>query len=229
MKTSRLIKLIFVAFVLGISTISYSQDETTLNDGEARHKGHTFVDLGLSVKWATCNVGASSPENYGDYYAWGETETKSTYNWSTYKLCNGNSSTLTKYCTDNDYGTVDNKKVLESSDDIAHVKWGGNWRLPTDTELTELREKCTWTWTTQNGTMGYKVTSKSNGNCIFLPASGWRYDSSLLYVETDGGYWSSSLYGSSSDDAWSVYFNSSGVYWSYTHRFDGLSVRPVCP
>ncbi|MDY4512770.1 MAG: hypothetical protein SPE10_04900, partial [Paludibacteraceae bacterium] len=113
--------------------------------------GHEYVDLGLSVKWATCNVGASKPEEYGNYYAWGETTTKSTYNWSTYKWCNGSKTTLTKYNTSSSYGTVDNKTVLELADDAARANWGGAWRMPTDAEWTELRENCTWTWITKNG------------------------------------------------------------------------------
>ena len=189
---------------------------------------HEYVDLGLSVKWATCNVGASSPEEYGDYYAWGETETKSTYSWNTYKWGNS-SSTLTKYCTSSSYGTVDNKKVQESSDDVAQVKWGGSWRMPTDVEMTELRENCTWTWTTQNGYFGYKVTSKTNGNSIFLPAAGYHYDSSFYPGGLRGYYWSSSLNTNYPSNAWYVFFSSSGVSKdSYSRRY-GLYVRPVCP
>lgn len=235
MKTSRLIKLTFVALVLGISTISCCQDKTTSNveNGEGRHKGHTFVDLGLSVKWATCNVGAASPEDYGDYYAWGETETKSTYSWwwstTTYKWCKGTSDTLTKYCTSSRYGTVDNKTVLDPEDDVAHVKWGGSWRMPTSTEIEELIKKCTWTWTAQSGIMGYKVTSKSNDNYIFLPAAGWYGNSSLGGVGANGNYWPASLDESSPDHAWYVYFNSSGVSRRSLSRNFGYPVRPVCP
>ena len=128
------------------------------------YNGHEYVDLGLSVKWATCNVGAVSPEDYGDYFAWGETEPKDFYAWSTYKWCNGSYDTLTKYCTDSKYGTVDNKTVLDLEDDAAHVNWGGDWRMPTKAEQDELYNNCTWEWTTQNGVNGYKVTSKINGN-----------------------------------------------------------------
>ena len=185
------------------------------------------VDLGLSVKWATCNVGASFPEDYGDYYAWGETETKSTYDQSTYKWCSNGS--CTKYCTDRDYGKVDNKTVLDPEDDVAHVKWGGSWRMPTIAEQDELREKCTWTWTTQNGTKGYKVTSKSNGNYIFLPAAGYRSGSSLYDAGTYGDYWSASLNESNPYYAWAVGFNSSKVSRCHYVRYCGRSVRPVCP
>ena len=199
--------------------------------GDATENGHTYVDLGLpsGTLWATCNVGASSPEEYGDYYAWGETETKSTYDWNTYKWCKGSENTLTKYCTSSSYSTVDNKKVLESSDDVAHVKWGGSWRMPTDAEMTELRENCTWTWTTQGGKNGYKVTSKKKGNSIFLPAAGYRDDSSLDNAGSSGYYWSSSLYTSYPDLAWYVDFYSSSVYRGHYDRCCGQSVRPVCP
>ena len=197
------------------------------------YNGHDYVDLGLpsGLKWATCNVGADNPEDYGDYYAWGETETKSTYDWSTYKWNNGSDDTMTKYCKSSSYGTVDNKTTLEPEDDVAHVKWGGDWRMPTKAELDELRNtnNCTWTWTTQGGKNGYKVTSKKNGNSIFLPAAGFRSDSVLLYAGTLGCFWSSSLYTDGSYDAFILYFNSSYVDWGHYYRYNGLPVRPVCP
>ena len=120
------------------------------------------VDLGLSVKWATFNVGASYPEQFGGYFAWGETELKTTYDWSTYKYGNG-STNLTKYNTNISSGTVDNKTTLDPSDDVARQKWGGSWRMPTYEEFRELLSNCTWTWTTMNGVNGYKVTSKKSG------------------------------------------------------------------
>ena len=191
--------------------------------------GHEYVDLGLpsGTLWATCNVGASSPEDYGGYYAWGETETKDYYDWSTYKWCKGDYNTMTKYCTDSRYGVVDNKTVLDPEDDVAHAKWGGNWRMPTDAELTELRENCTWTWMAQNGKKGYKVTSKSNGNSIFLPAAGCRDYSWLNNAGTRANYWSASLGESDPYDAWRVYFDSSAVGRSGYDRCYGRSVRPV--
>ena len=194
-----------------------------------KYNGHAYVDLGLSVKWATCNVGADSPEDYGDYFAWGETSPKSTYNWSTYKWCRGDYDNLTKYCTSSSYGQVDNKKQLDLSDDAARAIWGGSWRMPTHNELTELRENCSWTWTTQNGVKGYKVTSKTNGNSIFLPAAGCRYVSSLFRAGSDGYYWSSSLYADNPGGARYVNFVSSSVDWGSSNRFSGQSVRPVCP
>ena len=194
------------------------------------HNGHEYVDLGLSVKWATCNVGATKPEEYGDYFAWGETQPKSNYDWSTYKWCNGSYYTQTKYNTNSSYGTVDNKTTLDLGDDAARANWGGSWRMPTDAELTELREQCTWTWTTQNGVYGYKVTSKKSGytsKSIFLPAAGDRYDRSHGDAGIIGYYWSSSLNTGSPNDAWSVDF-SDGVSRYHYRRYYGFSVRPVC-
>ena len=160
--------------------------------------GHEYVDLGLSVKWATCNVGADKPEDYGDYYAWGETEPKDFYFWSTYKYCDASYKTLTKY-TDSACGKdgfSDNKSVLDPEDDVAHVKWGGNWRIPTKDELEELRTKCTWTSTTLNGVKGYSVTSNVDGytdRSIFLPATGMRIRQWTLSTDTIGRFWGNSI------------------------------------
>ena len=192
--------------------------------------GHEYVDLGLSVKWATCNVGATTPEGYGDYFAWGETEPKTTYDLSTYKYCNGSYDTMTKYCVESNYGTVDNKTTLELTDDVARVNWGGKWRMPTQAEQVELKNtsNCTWTWTTQNGVNGYKVTSKKNGNSIFLPAAGLRDDSYLNYAGSRGFYWLSSLSTYYSYQAYRVCFDSSYMDWVSCIRSVGFSVRAVC-
>ena len=189
---------------------------------------HQAIDLGLpsGIKWATMNVGATSPEDYGGYYAWGETEEKDNYEWSTYKWCNGSENTMTKYCTDSSYGTVDSKTALDLEDDVAHVKWGGSWRMPTSDELKELYKNCTWTWTTQNGVNGYKVTG-SNGNSIFLPAAGYRYGTGVYYRGSDGSCWSSSLYSNLSYSAYYLYFDSGHFDWYYGYRYYGHSVRPV--
>ena len=194
------------------------------------YNGYEYVDLGLpsGIKWATCNVGATTPEEYGGYYAWGETEEKNNYNWSTCKWCNGSETTITKYCTDSNYGTVDNKTVLDLEDDVAHVKWGGSWRMPTRAEQDELRNSCTWTWTTQNGVDGHKVTSKSNGNSIFLPAAGYRDGTGLDYSGSGGYCWSSSLDGSLSLSAYHLYFGSGDYDWYISSRCFGFSVRAVC-
>ena len=191
------------------------------------YNGHEYVDLGLSVKWATCNVGANAPEESGDYFAWGETQTDAAYNWNLYEWCLGTDTSISKYCTDSFYGTVDSKTVLEASDDVATVKWGGAWRMPTKEEQDELREQCTCTWTTQNGVNGYQVTGP-NGNSIFLPAAGYCFDSSLDNVGSYGYYWSSSLFTNDSRRAYELAFYSDVVGWSEVNRNYGQSVRPVC-
>ena len=193
------------------------------------------VDLGLSVKWATCNVGANKPEEYGDYYAWGETEPKDFYFWDTYKYCDGTYNSLTKY-TDSAYGKdgfSDNKSVLDPEDDVAHVKWGGNWRIPTKEELEELRTKCTWTSTTLNGVKGYSVTSNVDGytdRSIFLPATGMRIRQWTENTDTIGRFWGNSIV--TGDDYDAVYLDfdfSRGPGRFSIIRCFGQCVRPVCP
>ncbi|MBR3915495.1 MAG: protein kinase [Bacteroidales bacterium] len=176
-----------------------------------KYNGHKYVDLGLSVKWATCNVGASKPEDYGNYYAWGEVSWKSEYT-------EDNSITYGKNITDI------KGSVLY---DAARANWGGTWRLPTKAELEELKNKCTWKWTTQNGVNGYKVTGP-NGNSIFLPAAGYREETSLIHDGYRGFYWSSTPYDYYADyAAYYLSFNGGreGVY--YDDRDDGLTVRPI--
>ncbi len=198
---------------------------------------HEYVDLGLpsGTLWATCNVGATSPYDYGDYFAWGETMPKGKYNWSTYKWCEGLDSTLTKYCTSSDYGTVDNKTVLEASDDAATANWGSDWRMPTYAEQEELCDTnyCTWTWTTRinsAGTIIYgdEVKSKSNGNSIFLPHAGFCYNTWLYDSGTQGCYRSSMLCFNYPNSAYilSIYPGKQDWKYSYNH-FYGFSVRPV--
>ena len=184
------------------------------------------VDLGLSVKWASFNIGATSPEDYGGYYAWGETEEKSNYSWSTYKWCNGSYDTMTKYCKSSSYGTVDNKKTLELSDDVAHVKLGGSWRMPTLDEIKELINDCSWSWTTQNGVNGYKVTGP-NGNSIFLPAAGYRIGTRVDFRGSDGFYWSGTLGDAYSYFAYYLNIYSSSRGWYDNGRVIGHTVRPV--
>ncbi len=205
------------------------------------------VDLGLpsGLKWADCNLGAEKPEDYGDYYAWGEVEPyyssldpliwkegKTGYDWSSYKWCNGSSFTLTKYCSAYrpDYwdgeGSPDGNTVLEPEDDVAHVSLGGKWRMPTYAECTELITECTWTWTTQNGVNGRLVTGK-NGNSIFLPAAGYRFNVVLCDAGSAGGYWSFSLNTDLPSYARNVYFNSSNVSVDNGSRYYGNSIRPV--
>ena len=185
--------------------------------------GPDYVDLGLSVKWATQNVGASSPSDYGGYYAWGETETKSSYDWDNCFDCldsTGDSWGIYK---------IGGKTSISptSGHDTARENWGGTWRMPTDAEFDELCQKCEWTWTTQGGHNGFLVTSKSNGNSIFLPAAGWRNGSDTFSVGEDGYYWSSTLSSSNSEGARYLYFYSSYHSTSWILRRIGYCVRPV--
>lgn len=225
-----LLGLMFVLSFVPVSCGGDSDDDglnPNLNSKESKskfHKGHEYVDLGLSVKWATCNVGAKKPEDLGGYYAWGEIEEKSEYDWDTYKWGDDNNySIMTKYCTERKYGRVDNKTVLDPEDDVAHVKWGGSWRMPTSEELKELAEECNWQSTSLNDVEGYKVTGP-NGNSIFLPAAGYRYGTEINSRWSDGCYWSSSLNDGSCVLAYCLWNDD----WdSVSSRYDGLSVRPV--
>jgi uncharacterized protein YjdB len=192
---------------------------------------HKWVDLGLpsGTLWATCNIGADSPEGYGDYFAWGETKPKELYNWSTYQYCNGSKSTLTKYCVDSSYGTVDNKYELDPEDDAATANWGSNWQMPSSAQMEELinSDYTTTEWTTLNGVYGRKITSKINGNSIFLPASGY-YSSSIYKTDIDGDYWSRSLYTNQSSTSFFLLFKSDLISNNYIEqRFYGQSIRPV--
>lgn len=208
----------------------YIHDTVYVECPENPGETHEYVDLGLSVKWATCNIGAETPEEYGDYFAWAEVETKEKYNWVTYKYCNGKTSTLTKYCTKSNCGNngfTDSKTILDSEDDVATAIWGGVWRMPTKAEQDELRNNCTWTWTAQNGVNGYEVKGP-NGNSIFLPATGYMMVGTLLNAGSNGNYWSSSLYSDNPDYAYSMYFASGSDEVKFLSRYFGMSVRPVC-
>ena len=192
---------------------------------------HEYVDLGLpsGTLWATRNVGASSPEDYGDYFAWGETVPKDYYDWSTYKWCNGSDTTLTKYCTNSHEGYngfVDYKTQLDPGDDAAYVNWGPYWRMPTTEQQQELIDNCTWTSHTLNGVKGRLLTGP-NGNTMFWPAAGCRSGASFFNVGSDGTYWSRTLF------SWAVfagclYFSSNqwGV-WVDAERYYGFPVRAV--
>ncbi len=176
------------------------------------HAGHDYVDLGLSVKWATCNVGASSPTGYGSYYAWGETSPKSEYRSSNCKTYERSMSDIRG----------------NSSYDAARANWGGSWRLPTKSECDELVNNCTRQWTTQNGVKGMRFTSKKNGNSIFLPAAGWRYSTSSDRAGEEGYYWSSTPSESGTQHAYYLYFNSGGrAITDWNFRNLGFPVRPV--
>ena len=203
----------------GVNTDQNDGNSNAGNNNATDTNGHDYVDLGLSVKWATCNVGATKPEEYGDYYAWGETEPKTTYSWSTYFDTTDGGSTFTKY-------TTDGKTVLDLEDDAARANWGGAWRMPTDEEWKELRNNCAWTWTTLHGINCYKVTG-TNGNSIFLPAAGFCGSGGLSGTGDYGDYWSSSLRTDDPGNAWLVYFTPDYVSRVNDSRRFGQSVRPV--
>jgi len=193
-------------------------------------KEHEWVDLGLpsGTLWATCNIGADIPEDYGDYFAWGETEPKDSYNWNTYKWCNGSSNTMTKYCTDSYYGTVDNKTELDPEDDAAYVNWGPSWRMPTSEQYRELVDNSTWTWETRNGVNG-RLATGPNGNTIFMPAAGCRSWGELHDVGSYCYYWWRTLNRYYSNEASYMSFPGYFPLWCdiYFTRDFGLSVRAV--
>ncbi len=193
---------------------------------------HECVDLGLpsGTLWATCNVGADNPEEFGDYFAWGETKPKEVYNWNTYKWCNASDTTMTKYCTYSNIGyngLVDGKKELDLDDDAAYVNWGSQWRMPTKAQQEELKNMCTWKWKTLTWVSGFLVTGP-NGNSLFLPAAGASWGKQILNMNTDGWYRSSELVSDgASPNASDLCFNSKGVHLADNYRYLGFSVRPV--
>ncbi len=220
------------------------EEEKPFVDKSTVVNGHEAVDLGLSVLWATCNIGATSPERAGDYYAWGAVKTQTVYNWAEY--AHGDTCKLTKYCFDvTEYSEKgkpviisyfsgeksDSISTLEQGDDVAYEKWRGSWRMPTAQEQQELRANCNWEWTTQGGVSGMKVTSRKNGNSIFLPAAGYFYKDELINNDVCGGYWSSSLADINPHYAERLhigagYPNGAG---DYCLRSYGQTVRAVCP
>ena len=192
---------------------------------EIIHKVADAVDLGLSVKWASWNVGAESPEDYGGYYAWGETEEKSNYKWTTYKWGIGASLDITKYCTDGFYGTRDGKNSLDPEDDVAHVSWGGGWRMPTSDEIDELLDNCSRDWTFVNGVCGIRL-SCYNGNSIFLPAAGSFNGADNALVSEGGAYWSTTL-NDRNTLAYCLFFGETYDEYGKDYRYKGSTVRPV--
>ena len=205
--------------ILGIPNPGEGQSEPesylTCPDGNHPH----MIDLGLpsGTKWACCNVGADKPEFYGGYYAWGETEEKSYYYWETYIHCDGSFSTC------HDLGS----DIAGTQYDVAHVKWGGSWVMPSSDQQVELIKNCNYEWTTVNGVNGEKFTSKNNGGSIFLPAAGDRVNSGLIGAGSSGYYWSSTQYPSNTIGAYHLRFYSSGTSTDINDRHNGRSVRPV--
>lgn len=201
--------MLALTLVVGCGNTDKKKDSNTSREGhdyvDLSHVGHDYVDLGLSVKWATCNVGANSPEDYGEYYAWGETSTKSSYtedNCATYEKSIGD--------------------IKGTNMDVAHVKWGGSWRMPTKEEFDELCKKCNWEWTGS----GYKVTGP-NGNSIYLPAAGSRLGETLYGGGLYGGYSSSTPNSESTQCAYGLGIDSDDQDAGWGGRYLGHTVRPV--
>ncbi len=241
----REIILFIFSFLIGCSSVNcYAQGKVTrpvktqtqtskpkkaaanvkVSEPDGYINGHGYVDLGLpsGTKWATCNVGANNPEAYGGYFAWGETAPKSGYYSNIcFDRLEGGSEKWGEY-------KVGGKTQISPSSghDAAHENWGFTWRMPTHSENEELVKKCSWVWTTKNGHKGYVVTGP-NGKSIFLPAAGYRSGTESHLLESDGEYWSSSLYSGSSDNAQTLYFHR--YYFGTRHpvRSTGYSVRPV--
>lgn len=196
-----------LSLTLGLMTSCEKKDNEPKTNEE---NGHEFVDLGLSVKWATMNVGATKPEEFGDYFAWGETSPKTSYSKENYTY-------------------TDTPDVLPLSDDAANANWGGAWRLPIQAELEELLDKCTWTWCwNYNGIedlYGYIVTSKINGNAIFLPSASVMNKNIYDAVEGYGAYMTSTFLG---DGVFTgLFFHEETYDWGPFETYEGLPVRPV--
>ena len=241
MKTAKVATVLFLSMLplgaISMSLVACNNDDNEESPEVIDRSPAQAIDLGLpsGTLWASCNVGATKPEEYGDYFAWGETQGynsgKRDFSWSTYKWCNGADNKLTKYCNDYNCGNngfTDNRAELDLADDAAYVNWGSNWRIPSETQIRELINNCDWEWTMLNGVYGQKATSKKNGNSIFLPAAGRRYGTEgTMGTVTRGYYWSRSLYTHKPDGTYYLEFRSGSTdCWGY-FRCGGQSVRPV--
>ena len=222
MKTKLFIMLIALLVFSGNNNVNAQQrvrkpqKRTVVKKPVSKQQAHQAIDLGLpsGTKWASCNVGANKPEEYGDYYAWGETTTKKEYTYDNYL-----------YYKNGKYLNI-GADISGTQYDVARAKWGGKWRIPTKDEVEELVDNCKYEWTTLNGVKGGKFTGP-NGNSIFLPAAGYRWNSDLGGAGENGGFWSSPQYPDYSDGAYYLDFNSGNAYWNDDYHSSGRSVRPV--
>lgn len=217
--------VLVIASLAGFESVFSPQNDDNIDNG------HEYVDLGLTsgTLWATCNVGAETPEGYGSYFAWGETRSKAVFDWDTYKYSNGSMDSLTKYCNkpgSGYHGFTDKLIVLETEDDAAKAKWGGEWRTPTAEEWMELYQKTSSVWTSRNGVNGRLFTGR-NGNTLFLPAAGYRLDDQFIYVGKYGNYWSNALNVAYPSRAWGFNFNAGDYGKGYSRRCSGQPVRAV--
>lgn len=189
------------------------------------------MDLGLSVKWASCNIGSRSESDTGDFFAWGEVSPKENYSLPDYRFRVSGEKTgevrFSKYITIKSHGNRDGKCILEPSDDAAHVLWGNGWRMPTSKEMDQLVKKCDWIWGEKNGVKGYTVRSRTNGNSIFLPIGGFRYDRKTVDSDRFGYYWTSAI-NSTNEDISSILMFYKNEYRLYViGRSAGCLIRPV--
>lgn len=242
-------KSIFLSFLFCVCTGLYAQvwvivkkngqiEKLTANSVSyvtAREidEAHEYVDLGLpsGTLWATMNVGANSPEEFGEFYSFGEVvsnkDGKTLFNWSTYKWCNGRANNLTKYCPVDSLGAVDGKKLLDLQDDAAYVNWGPHWRMPNYHQLQELVNSCAWSESEMNGVPGFEVKGP-NGKTMFLPSSGWYNGKNHDGVGKGGDYWGANVSGSDAKNGWGFWFyNGKYGYAIRFPRYFGRAVRPV--
>ena len=218
------------AYVITDYGLTYGNQQSFTT--ETSNGSISFVDLDLpsGLLWATCNVGADTPEDYGDYFAFGETQTKDCFYWSNYQHCNGIYNTLTKYCPNSNFGYngyFDNLTILQPEDDVVTIQWGIGYRMPTKEEWRELFQNTTQTWITQNGVNGMQFTGP-NGNSIFLPASGCFQGTTIYGIGNYGNYWSSSINTDTPYYAGYFFSGSSGHNLNYNQRYYGQTIRPVC-
>ena len=220
--------------IVSINTLNYKIEKIT-KDTEIyaiyretkKEQNHEYVDMGLSVKWATSNIGVEKQENNGNYYAWGAVQNKPPYDKESYIWWNSETESYTKYFVSSELGEGDNKMVLDSEDDIASLLWKGAWRIPTKEEWDKLKTECEWIWTEMSGVKGYVVINKSRDNYIFLPATGYYFENSTHLIGQAGYYWANSLKSGSSEDASYFYFYSDRLLSGYHERYAGHTVRAV--
>ena len=217
-------KNLMLIVIITMTTLMVKAQSITNDDV---NNPHEWVDLGLpsGTLWATMNVGASNPEDCGYYFAWGETTPKEAYDWSTYIWCNGSENTLTKYCSDKDYGEVDNRTILLPEDDAATMNWGAAWCMPTEAQMQELITQCEWTTIEINGVDCCRVTGP-NGATLILPESGVRCEGVSDETKLGGYYWSSES-PLLPESAGGLSFASGNRSWGIFYRYGGLSVRAV--
>ena len=214
------LSLIFVG-AIGNAKVNGTDDEAKMSDDVEA------VDLGLSVKWANMNVGATKDSGFGSYFAWGEVKPKKYYSWGTYTWSKGDSNFLLKY------SVADRKIQLAPSEDAARANWGGEWRMPTIAECEELADpaKCDWEWTTKDGVNGYKITGKKTGKSIFLPITSFRFYDGVQFRAIKGIYWTSTLYQGNPTKAYCLEFDFSDIDVTFgnlsSNRFSGRCIRAV--